>query len=384
MARTFIVPSLIVTGEGALDASLVKLRGLGERAFIVTDAMMCKLGNAKVVTDALEGAGISWHLFAEIDGEPTDSMIESGVAAYRESGCDMFIGLGGGSPIDAMKAIAMMSACGGNIDDQMGKKLDFDRPPMVAIPTTAGTGSEATQFTIISNTHTGVKMLLAGERVIPDAAIVDPRFTRTAPRSVTASTGVDALCHALESATSRKMQPMSLTFSISAIKRIFASLEACCDNPDDMAAREQMSIAATEAGIAFNNASVTIIHGMSRPIGALFHVPHGLSNAMIMLECLRSTVDGAYPAFARVARETGISRAESDERASDELLGYIEGLLGRLGIPTLRAYGIDEDEFRSQIPKMAVDAVESGSPSNSFKQLGASDIEAIYERLISA
>ncbi len=384
MARLFLTPGRIVTGEGALEDSTELLASLGTRAFVVTDPMMVKLGNCKKVTDALEAAGLGYEVFDGIVGEPSDTMIEEGIAAFKASGCDMFVGLGGGSPIDAMKAIALMAACNGDIDEQMGRVLDFDRPPLVAIPTTAGTGSEATQFTIINNTRAGIKMLLAGAKVLPDVAIVDPQFTLTAPASVTANTGVDALCHALESATSRKAQPMSYTFSISAIKRILANLYTCYTEPDNVEARTQMAIAATEAGIAFNNASVTVIHGMSRPIGALFHVPHGLSNAMIMLECLRYVVDGAYPEFAAVAREVGVSTASDDVQAANELLDGIAALLKQLEIPTLREYGIDADEFRAQIPKMAHDAIESGSPANTIKPLAAADLEAIYERLISA
>ena len=345
--------------------------------------MMVKLGNCKTVTDALERAGLGFEVFDQITGEPSDVMIEAGITAFKASGCDMYVGLGGGSPIDAMKAIAMMAACDGDIDEQMGVALDFDRPPLVAIPTTAGTGSEATQFTIINNTRQGIKMLLAGAKVLPDVAIVDPQFTCTAPASVTANTGVDALCHALESATSKKMQPMSYTFSISAIRRSLAHLHVL--SAENVEARTQMAIAATEAGVAFNNASVTIIHGMSRPIGALFHVPHGLSNAMIMLECLRYVVDGAYPEFASVAREVGASVAADDKVAANDLLEVIAELLRKLNIPTLASYGIDVDEFRAQIPKMAKDAIDSGSfPANTIKPLTVADLEAIYERLISA
>lgn len=384
MARLFLTPARIVTGEGALGAAMDTLAKLGTRAFVVTDPTMVKLGNCKVLTDALEGAGIAFEVFDRITGEPSDTMIEAGIAAYKASDCDMFIGLGGGSPIDAAKAIALMAATGGDIDEQMGVCLDQDRAPIVAIPTTAGTGSEATQFTIINNTRAGIKMLLAGPSVLPDVAIVDPCFTMTAPASVTANTGVDALCHALESATSRKAQPMSYTFSISAIKRILANLLTCYTEPDNVDARTQMAIAATEAGIAFNNASVTIIHGMSRPIGALFHVPHGLSNAMIMLECLRYVVDGAYSQFAAVAREVGASHAEDDVQAATELLDTIAELLCALHIPTLHEYGIDRDEFRAQIPKMARDAMDSGSPANTIKPLDAADLEQIYTRLIEA
>ena len=384
MAYRFSIPGSIVTGAGALEDALDILRGFGTRAFVVCDPLMVALGNLDTLTAALGSVGIAVTVYSDITGEPTDTMIAHGVELARERPCDMYIGLGGGSPIDAMKAIACMVALDADIDDQMGATIACDRPPLVAIPTTAGTGSEVTRFTIISNTRDDVKMLLAGPSVMPDVAIVDPRFTLTAPPVVTANAGVDALCHALEAATSKKMQPMSYTFSISAIKRIFASLAACWHDGGDVVAREQMAIAATEAGIAFSNASVTVVHGMSRPIGALFHVPHGLSNAMIVLECLRYVVDGAYPQFAAVARDTGLSRADDDETAARELIDAVAALLAELEIPTLREHGIDEAVFRAQIPKMAADAMASGSPGNTIKPLAAADLEAIYGRLISA
>lgn len=384
MAHQFTVPGRIITGRGALEESLAVLAGLGTRAFVVCGPSMVRLGNLAALTDTLATVGISATVFSDITGEPTDEMVAAGVALARENPCDMYIGLGGGSPIDAMKAIACMVALDADVGDQMGADIACDRPPLVAIPTTAGTGSEVTRFTIISNTRDDVKMLLAGPSLMPDMAVVDPRFTLTAPPSVTVNSGVDALCHALEAATSRRMQPMSYTFSISAIKRIFANLPVCWRHPDDIAAREQMSLAATEAGIAFSNASVTIVHGMSRPIGALFHVPHGLSNAMIVLECLRYVVDGAYPRFAAVARDAGISSAEDDETAAGELVDALAALLEELRIPTLREDGIDADAFRARIPKMAADAMASGSPSNTIKPLCAADLEAIYGRLICA
>ena len=204
---------------------------------------------------------------------------------YRSNGCDFLIALGGGSPIDAMKAIGSVVSNGGCINDYYGKIIDKPTPPMIAVPTTSGTGSEATQFTIITNTQADIKMLLKGAVLMPDLAIDDPAFTLTAPQSVTAATGLDALCHAAEAYTSRMAQPLTDEFALSAVKRIFKYLPICYNEGQNIKAREQMSLAALEAGIAFNNASVTIIHGMSRPIGALFHVPHGISNAMLMYEC---------------------------------------------------------------------------------------------------
>ena len=225
-------------------------------------------------------------------------------------------------------------------------------------------------------------MLLKGPSLIPLFAVVDPQFTMTAPPKVTAATGIDALCHAVESYTSKKAQPMSETFSLSAADRIFKNLLKAYNEPNDIHAREQMSLAATEAGIAFNNSSVTIIHGMSRPIGALFHVPHGLSNAMLLDTCLKFIVDGAVGRFADISRYCGLCAAEiPDSRAADILIEKISELLTALNIPTLEQFGIDKHVFDENIEKMAKDAFISGSPSNTRKNVTMQDMERLYEKL---
>lgn len=382
-AHSFVTPHHIVYGQGALASAAGRLSRMGTRALIVTDSVMVKLGNLGRVTDVLDAADITYHVYDEVNSEPIDRMVEKGVALYAEQGCDFMIALGGGSPIDTMKAIAMCAALGAPIASFMGKPYTGPVCPMVAIPTTAGTGSEATQFTIITDTTHDVKMLIAGTPLIPELAIVDPAFTMTAPASVTAATGVDALCHAIESFTSRKAQPLSRTFSLSAAKRIFANLATCVEEPGNVEARTQMSIAATEAGIAFNNSSVTIIHGMSRPIGALFHVPHGLSNAMLMEACFDFALDGAYPEFAEVARYCGLTSAEDDEQAARDLMAAIHDLLATVGIPTLAEFGVGRDQFHAAIDKMAADAEASGSPANTIKPVTQADMKAIYQRIYS-
>lgn len=202
MAREFIVPGQIVSGSGALTMAESSLKNMGKKALIVTDQVMIQLGNCAKVEQALKNQGIAYSVYSEITGEPTDIMIENGLSMYREEGCDFLVALGGGSPIDAMKAIGALVAEGGNISDFMGKVIDVTMPKMAAIPTTAGTGSEATQFTIITDTKKNIKMLLKGKVLMPDLAVIDPQFTMTAPPKITAATGLDALCHAVESYTS--------------------------------------------------------------------------------------------------------------------------------------------------------------------------------------
>lgn len=382
MGNQFIMPKRVYYGENALASAKDTLAAFGKKALVVTDPMMVKLGNVKLVTDILDQNGQQYSVYSDVTDEPTDKMVDAGLQIYKNEECDFLIGIGGGSPIDTMKAVAVVAAGDGSIDDYMGKRIRVRTPRMVAIPTTSGTGSEATQFTIITNTEKDIKMLLAGSGVMPDLAIDDPTFTMTAPKSVTAATGLDALCHASEAYTSRKRQLLTDEFALSAIKKIFEYLPICYNEPSNVKAREQMSIAAFEAGVAFNNASVTIIHGMSRPIGALFHVPHGISNAMLMKNCFEYVYDGAYDRFADMARAIGKASADdSDEVAAKKFIDACAELCKICEIPTLEEYGIDKNEFFDVMDKMASDAIDSGSPSNTIKEIQKDDLIEVYKSL---
>ena len=379
----FLVPSKILSGVGAINELGANIKGKGNKALIVTDKFMVQFGNVAKVTNALDACNIEYVVYDGISGEPTDKMVAEGVKLYQENECDFLIGLGGGSPMDSAKAIGVMVASDAKkISDFMHKSITVNVPYLVAIPTTAGTGSEATQFTIIADTENNVKMLLAGPSVLPALAVVDPAFTMTAPPSVTAATGVDALCHAVEAYTSRKAQTLSDTFAMSAVKRIFKFLPVAFRDGKNEEARVQMSVAALEAGIAFNNSSVTLIHGMSRPIGALFHVAHGLSNAMLMKECLSFALEGASDRFADLGRAIGVATPEdSDQAASEKFLDAVVALTEELETPTLAEFGIDKEKFFEVIEKMAYDAMDSGSPQNTQRTITQADVEQMYKNL---
>ncbi len=382
MSSSFIMPKQIISGAGALKQAESSLAGLGKKALVVTDEVMIRLGNLAHVEEALKVSGISYAVYPGISGEPTDVMIERGLEIYREEGCDFLVALGGGSPIDSMKAIGALVGNGGRITDYLGKVIEGEVPPMAAVPTTAGTGSEATQFTIITDTKKDIKMLLRGPVLMPTLAIIDPQFTMTAPPAITAATGLDALTHAVEAYTSKKAQPLSDVFALSAVKRIFTWLPEAFRQGGNVQAREEMSLAALEAGIAFNNASVTIVHGMSRPIGALFHVPHGISNAMLLEKCLSYVLDGTYERFGRLGREIGAAAADAEDReASESFLRAVVEICRTCEIPTLQEYGIERESYRKAIDKMAEDAMASGSPANTRKEIGPEDVKAIYADL---
>mgnify|MGYP000000508624 FL=1 len=378
----FVVPNHIVVGKGVLNEAAPLLKEMGRKAFIVTGRHIAVSDMMKKLTALLDEEGIGYVIFNGITGEPDDVMINNGVKMLKESDCDFIIGIGGGSPLDSAKAIAAMAVNDGSIADFSGKEITGEILPLAAIPTTAGTGSEATKFTVITDSKKQIKMLLKGDVLVPKLAIVDSEFTVDAPKSVTAATGLDALTHAVEAYTSKKAFSMTDTLAVSAVKRIMKYLPIAYKEPDDAEAREQMSIAALEAGICINNSSVTIVHGMSRPIGAFFHVPHGMSNAMLLKECLSFAVSGAYEKFANLGRATGIAdNDDSDSAAAEKFIDSLQNICDVCEIPTLEKYGIDRDEYYSRIPKMSIDAVASGSPGNTVKTVTEDDCIEIYKKL---
>ena len=382
MARKFMMPKTAWLGKDSLQSAEKGICALGKKALIVSGRSMIQQGYMRMLTDILERNSISWEMFSDISGEPTDQMIIKGTQIYKDTKCDFIIGFGGGSPIDSAKAIGVLAVSKSKLSDYLGKDITFPLPPIVAIPTTAGTGSEVTQFSIITDTTTNIKMLLKGNTLIPTLAIIDPEFTIHATENVTVASGLDALTHAIEAYTSKKAYEQSDRYAISAVKKIFNYLPLTLEEPENIEYRNQMSIAAYEAGVSFSNSSVTLVHGMSRPIGALFHIPHGISNAMLLGVCLEYALSGAYNRFADFGRAVGVAKADlSDIEASKSFLQAVKNSCILCKVPTLCEYGIDKRDFVAQIPKMAKDAIASGSPANTRRNITASDIEELYKKL---
>ncbi len=382
MSREFFIPKKILSGDGALGSLPELITDCGKKALIVTGKNVRQLPCFTALCDMLTKSSVDFAVFDGITGEPDDIMIDSGAEAYSKENCDFLIAIGGGSPIDSMKAIAVNVSGEKNICDYYGQIINLKLPKMIAIPTTAGTGSEATQFTVITDTKRDIKMLLKGAALVPDIAVVDGSLGISAPKTVTANTGLDALTHAVEAYTSRRAQPLTDSVCISAVKRLFKYLPKAYENGNDLTARNETAIAALEAGIAINNSSVTIVHGMSRPIGALYHVPHGLSNAMLLYKCMSFAKDGAVSRFAELARAVGKALPDTDDStAADLFLDALGELCKTLQVPTLKEYGIKRQDFFNNIDKMATDALASGSPANTVKEVTKADIVNIYRSL---
>lgn len=285
--------------------------------------------------------------------------------------------------MDSAKAIAVLASQGGPMRKFKAPNT-FSGPalPVIAIPTTAGSGSEATQFTVISDSENDEKMLCPGLSFLPVASIIDYELTISMPPRLTADTGVDALAHAVEAYVSRKANPISDAMSLSAIHLISDNLRRVYQDGSDRGAREAMMAAATQAGMAFSNSSVTLVHGMSRPIGAHFHVAHGLSNAMLLPAVTAYSVSGAVSRYADCARAYGVADTTSgDAIAAGRMVDALTELCLDLEVPTPKSYGIDHDTWDRLSPLMAEQAIASGSPANNPIVPSLNDIQQIYSQI---
>ena len=377
-------PRLLIAAGGAVQQIAEVLAKFGlSRPLIVTDPFMVKSGLIDRCLAPLAAAGIKADVFSDTIPEPDDRVIEAGVAIFRKAPYDCLIGFGGGSPIDTAKAISVLASGGGKMRDyKVPVAADRAAVPIVAIPTTAGTGSECTRFTVITDHERGEKMLIAGLGCLPLAAIVDYELTLSVPPRTTADTGIDSFTHALEAYVSKRANPFSDALALAAMELIGRHLRTAYAEPRNDSAREAMMLGATQAGLAFSNSSVALVHGMSRPIGAHFHVPHGLSNAMLLPAITRFSIGAAEARYAEASRRAGFAAAtDPDPIAAAKLVSGLEQLNAELGVPTPAAYGIDEATWNAKLDLMADQALASGSPGNNPRVPEKADIMALYREV---
>jgi len=381
-ARTFLIPPALITGSGSSEKVGEESKKLGvKKALIVTDQVMVKMGVLEGVKKALEQAKIQFAIYDAVTTEPTVDYVKEGLKSFKDNGCDFLVAVGGGSPIDTAKAIAIMATNLGSIEEYKGLgKVVKEGAPLIAIPTTAGTGSEVTQFTIITDTKTSVKMLIGSPFVMPKVAIVDPLLTLSSPRGLTAAVGIDSLTHAIEAYVSVKAQPMSDIFCLSAIELISGNLRQAWANGNNVEAREKTMLGALQGGIAFSNSSVALVHGMSRPIGAYFHVAHGASNAALLGVVTEFSLIGNPARYAHIARAMGENvTGLTDLEAAQLAAKAIKTLIKDIQIPSLRGLGVEKGKLEQLAPKMAEDAIASGSPGNNPRQATKEEIVELYK-----
>lgn len=381
MPASLALPRVLRVGAGASTELAEVLNSLGlSRPLLVTDPFIASRPFFQEILSRLEQAGISPGVFAETVPDPTTDVVDAGVRALREGDFDSLVGVGGGSPIDTAKAVALLGAHGGRMRDYKAPVVtDAPALPVVAVPTTAGTGSESTRYSIITDVETDEKMLCAGLAMLPRAALVDFELTLEMPARLTADTGVDALTHAIEAFVSAKANPISDGLARDAMRTLFAHLRSAYTDPGDRTAREAVMAGATQAGMAFSNSSVALVHGMSRPIGAHFKVAHGLSNAMLLPIVTEFSVGAAPDRYADCARAMGMAAPGStDGEATGALVWELRLLNEELDVPSPRAHGIDAERWWELAPLMAEQALASGSPANNPRVPSTEEIVELY------
>ena len=373
---TFSVPQNIIVGKGSLRRlpELSKELG-GTHAFIISGPHLNKIGVVKSCKEALEAAGIAVGVFTETEGNPSVTTVEKATAAFLESGADFLIALGGGSPMDVAKAVGVVAKYGGSITDyEGGGKVPGKMIPLIAIPTTAGTGSEVTAFSVITDHSRNYKLTVFSYELIPAYAILDAELITTVPASVAAACGIDAMVHALEAYISTAASPFSDAMAEKALELIGENIRRYVANRADMEAAEGMLVGSLFAGIAFSWARLGNVHAMSHPVSAFFDVPHGVANAILLPTIVAYNALADHGKYKKVYNYISEVAAGSDF-APEQLAEKLVELNESLGIPKkLSDVGVTEDKLDA----MADDAMKSGNIAVNPRTTTKEDILMLY------
>lgn len=387
--RLVVSPSKIVVGSGAIEETGDYAGLYGSTALVVASEAIFEIVGDRLV-GILESAGVEPVVYSEVQPDPTVENIEAAYDRYRSADCDVIVTLGGGSSIDAGKGVSILASNEGPIRsfgvDRAGYEgVPNPTPPLIAVNTTTGTGSEATRSVVVTDEASDTKFLIVSKNVVPDVAIEDPELVRTLPRSHTAFTGIDALTHAIEAFTSVKSYSVPDDFARNAIARIADSFTKSWANGDDIEARTQMLIGQLQAGQAFTNSSVALVHGMARPLGAQLHIPHGLANALLLPYVMEFSAIGAPEKYAEIARLFDAADEDTPDRlAARRASGAVEELCDAVDLASyLDEFGEipAREEYLEVVPKMAQDAIDSGSPDNNPRKPTAEEIEELFVTL---
>ena len=363
------VPRYMQIGKGSLNQlpEILSIIGSVKSLLIVTDKQMVKFGYVKKLQEILTKAGFKSNVFDDTIPDPTDTVVLNGVEILKKNKNDAVIGFGGGSPIDTAKAIAVLSQYSKNIQDYKPPST-FDKKglPIIAIPTTAGTGSEVTHHSVIIDTKSNnfEKISCRGEGFVPIVSIIDYELTLSKPRRLTIDSAIDTLTHGIEAYVSKKATLFSDRMALDTIRLVQENIYAVDKDPKDLKAREGLMLAATLGGLAFSNASICLVHGMSRPLGSNFKVPHGLSNAMLLPTITEFSINHAKSRYADCSRAGNFAVPEdNDDDACEKLIKGLYKINNDFDVPSMKGFGINEKNFEEELENMATDAEVSGAPN---------------------
>lgn len=384
MTQRFILNEVSYFGPGSRSVLPEVVGRLGKsKAMVVTDAGLVKFGVAKMVTDILDAGDIPYEVFSDVKPNPTVTNVKNGIAAFKASGADLLIAVGGGSAIDTAKAIGIVS---NNPEFSDIVSLEGVAPtknksvPIVALPTTAGTAAETTINYVIIDEEKQKKMVCVDPNDIPAVAIIDAELMYSLPKGLTAATGMDALTHAIEGYITRGAWELSDMFEIEAIRMISRHLPKAVDNPKDAEARNGMAVAQYVAGMAFSNVGLGLVHGMAHPMGSLFDVPHGVANALLLPVVMEFNMPACLDKYPEIARAMGVDTAGmSREDASQAAVDAVRALSVKVGIPQhLSELGISESDIPALADQALADVCTPGNP----REVALDDIKALYAKVL--
>jgi alcohol dehydrogenase len=376
---SYFMPTVNLMGIGAVAevGKQAKILG-GSKALVVTDKPLRAAGIVDKVVRYLDEAGIPYVIYDGVQPNPTVGNVEEGIALYKKEGCDLIIAIGGGSPIDCAKGIGLVITNGGSIKDYEGlDKSAKPMPPFIAVNTTAGTASEMTRFTIITDTDRHVKMAIVDWHVTPNVSINDPELMVSMPVALTAATGMDALTHAVEAYVSTIATPLTDSAALKAIELIGRYLRPAVANGGNLEAREQMAYAEFLAGMAFNNASLGYVHAMAHQLGGFYDLPHGVCNAILLPHVERFNLIACPERFVDIAVALG-EKVEglSTMEAADKALAAIQRLSSDIGIPSgLKELGVKEED----LPILAENAMKDACGLTNPRRATKEEIIAIFK-----
>jgi len=376
--RKFVAPEFIY-GTGALTQIGRYAKNFGaQKALVVTDPGVAQTVWLKKALESLKTENIPWEVFKGITPNPKDHEVAAGVRSYRDNGCDIIIAVGGGSPMDCAKGIGIAFANEKNVLEFEGvDEVPMPGPPLICVPTTAGTSADVSQFTIINDTTRKVKIAIISKTVVPDVALIDPETTTTMPAELTAATGLDALVHAIEAYVSNASSPVTDLNALAAIPLLTGNIVPAIDHPLDMKYRNNMMLGSLLAGLAFSNASLGLVHAMAHSLGGLLGLPHGMCNALLLNHVVDFNYASAPERYDRIGQAMGIEmNGMSAGKRKAALLNTIVALRERTGIrTTIGAQGVT----REAIPQLAINAFNDPCLATNPCQASVQEIERIYE-----
>jgi alcohol dehydrogenase class IV len=383
----FHSPSSIIVEAGAtariveILRSVRSLRGPLRSVFLVSDTGVQRAGLLDEPLANLRLSGIEVTQFLDVEADPSAHTVETAVTAARAAKADLVLGIGGGSPMDVAKLVALLCGGGELLDAVYGVGVaKGPRLPLALVPTTSGTGSEATAVAIVT-TGEGQKKGVVSSLLVPDCAVLDARLTLGLPRSATAATGIDAMVHAIEAYTSRRLKnPISDCLARDALRLLSQNIEEVCENGANLVAREAMLLGASFAGLAFANAPVAAVHSLAYPIGARFHVPHGLSNSLVLPAVMRFNLPNALPLYAELAEIVVPHAYGTDLDRAQIFINWLTALPGAVGLPTrLSEVGISA----ADVPSLAADALlQTRLLVNNPREVSLEDALKLYEEVL--